>query len=108
MIRYLPVLLFLLVQVTAMPKSSYPEPRPPVLLSDIFAVICAAPLVFLFILWSRIGLNFYNFKWSFWTLGFHLNMFETLQWLAFVGVFTLFCGNRLLHSFAVPKKSNLE
>uniref|UniRef100_A0A183BVB7 Dolichyl-diphosphooligosaccharide--protein glycosyltransferase subunit 2 n=1 Tax=Globodera pallida TaxID=36090 RepID=A0A183BVB7_GLOPA len=70
--------------------------------------------------WFRIGLNCGNIKWSLWALGFHvglcaifglytgywlqLNMFQTLKWLAVVGVPTLFCGNRLLHSFSVPKK----
>ncbi|KAF7637742.1 Dolichyl-diphosphooligosaccharide--protein glycosyltransferase subunit 2 [Meloidogyne graminicola] len=101
------------------------DARPPVIVSDIFAAICAAPLLILFFLWYRVGLSFGNIKFP-WTFGFHiglsailglyashwlrsdtgtvfndlnfiyLDMFETLKWLVIIGALTLFCGNRLL------------
>ncbi|KAL3098968.1 hypothetical protein niasHS_000956 [Heterodera schachtii] len=88
-----------------------PEPRPSVLVSDMFSVLCASPLIILFLLWLRIGINFGKFKFSLSALGFHLglcavfglyvffwlelNMFQTLKWLAVIGVPTLFLGSRL-------------
>ncbi|CAK5081261.1 unnamed protein product [Meloidogyne enterolobii] len=89
------------------------DSRPPVIVSDVFSAICAAPLLILLFLWFRVGFNFGNMKFP-WTLGFHTglsaifglyashwlrsdtDMFETLKWLALIGSLTLFCGNRLL------------
>jgi len=104
------------------------ERRPPTMVSDSFAVLCALPMIILFVLWLRIGLNFgYAGKCcSLWALGFHLglagifglytcywlklNMFQTLQWLVVLAVPTLICGNRLLSSFSrgQEKKSKPE
>lgn len=46
------------------------EPRPPAIVSGAFALMCAAPMLLLFVLWLRIGLNFGNLKVSIWALGF--------------------------------------
>lgn len=48
-----------------------PEVRPPRLVSDIFTALCAAPLLLLFILWGKIGINVRNFPFSLSALGFH-------------------------------------
>jgi oligosaccharyltransferase complex subunit delta (ribophorin II) len=101
------------------------EPRPPGIISDTFAILCAAPILVLFILWLRVGINFGNAKFSLWALGFHvglaaifglyvcywlhLNMFQTLNYLALIGLPTFVCGNRLLKSFhasATPKQKS--
>lgn len=101
-----------------------PEQRPPVVVSHVFGALCAAPFLVLFALWLRIGINFGNTKFSLWALGFHaglgaifglyfmywlqLNMFQTLQYLAFLGVATFVASNRLLHSFTEDKKQKVE
>jgi len=103
------------------------EPRPPTIVSDVFSMLCVAPLLLLFILWGRIGLNFGRLSVSLCALGFHLglagvfglyacywlrlNMFQTLKWLVAIGVPTFVCGNRLLRSIATgssPKKQKPE
>lgn len=101
------------------------DPRPPAFVSDLFAAICAVPLLMLLILWLYIGLNFSNIQLSVWALGFHvglcaifglyagywlqLNIFQTLKWLAIIGAPTLFCGNRLLRGISnSPKKQKPE
>jgi len=97
-------------------KFREPEPRPLPVISDTFALLCALPLVLLFGLWLRVGINFGNAKYSLWALGFHaglsaifglyvlywlqLNMFQTLKYLAIIAAPTFFCGNLLLRSFA--------
>ncbi|KAK6060202.1 hypothetical protein COOONC_02145 [Cooperia oncophora] len=48
-----------------------PEKRPPTIVSDALTLICLAPLLLLFVLWFRIGLNFGNMPVSLWTLIFH-------------------------------------
>jgi oligosaccharyltransferase complex subunit delta (ribophorin II) len=91
-----------------------PEKLPSAIISDTFTILCMAPMLLLFIMWLSIGLNFNNVKISLWSLGFHvglfaifglyfvfwlrLNMFETLKYLALIGVPTFICGNRLLRS----------
>lgn len=101
-------------------KFREPEVRPPTIISDTFTLICLAPLALLLILWLRIGLNFGNIQFSLWALGFHvglisifglyftfwirLDMFETLKYLAFIGVPTFVCGNRLLRSLNESRK----
>jgi oligosaccharyltransferase complex subunit delta (ribophorin II) len=96
------------------------EPRPVAVVSDAFTVICAAPLLLLLALWLRVGINFGNIQISLWSLGFHaglaaifglyflfwlqLNAFETLKYLAVIGIPTFFCGNRLLRSIAVHNR----
>jgi oligosaccharyltransferase complex subunit delta (ribophorin II) len=97
-----------------------PEKRPSAFISDTFTAICAAPMLLLFVMWLRIGLNFSNVKISLWSLGFHaglfaifglyfvfwlqLNMFETLKYLGIVGVITFISGNQLLRSLSQSRR----
>uniref|UniRef100_A0A1A9WP29 Dolichyl-diphosphooligosaccharide--protein glycosyltransferase subunit 2 n=1 Tax=Glossina brevipalpis TaxID=37001 RepID=A0A1A9WP29_9MUSC len=89
-----------------------PEKRPPRLVSDIFTGLCLTPLVILFIVWHKLGVNVSNFTIAPSTIGFHigfggilvlftvfwlkLNMFQTLRLLLPIATFTFLCGNRLL------------
>lgn len=93
-----------------------PEKRPPRFVSDLFTALCIAPIVILFGLWVRLGVNVKNFPLSFGALGFHLglgailvlfvifwlrlNMFETIRYLIPLALFTFFCGNRMLRKIA--------
>lgn len=93
-----------------------PEKRPPRFVSDVFSALCAAPLLILFILWAKLGVNVSNFPFSLSAIGFHmsfggilslfalfwlkLNMFETLRLLAPLAVVTFLFGHRLLRSIA--------
>ncbi|VDO04490.1 unnamed protein product [Haemonchus placei] len=101
-----------------------PEKRPSTVVSDAFTLICLAPLLLLFVLWLRIGLNFGNMPLNVWTLIFHgslaalfalyfvfwlqLNMFETLKYLAVVGGLTYLAGNRVLRAIANKRKSFVQ
>lgn len=105
-------------------KFAQSEPRPPPIVSDTFALLCAFPLLVLFVLWLRVGINFGNLQISLWSLGFHcglaaisglyfwywiqLNMFQTLQYLSVIATFTFVCGNRFLHNFNETKKQKTE
>lgn len=96
-----------------------PEVRPPRFVSDVFTALCAAPLLVLFILWAKLGVNVSNFPFSLSALGFHLglgsilglfalfwlklNMFDTLRLLIPLALITFFFGNRLLRSIASRK-----
>lgn len=96
-----------------------PEKRPPRFVSDVFTALCAAPLLILFILWIKLGVNVSNFSFSLGSIGFHLgfgsilalfglfwyklNMFETLRLLAPLAVVTFLFGHRLLRSIASRK-----
>ncbi|KAI6182128.1 hypothetical protein M3Y97_00346800 [Aphelenchoides bicaudatus] len=98
-----------------------PEARPPSFAADIFAILCAVPLLICIISWLRIGINFGNLPVSLWPIGFHvgltaifglyvlfwikLNMFTTLKYLAFVSVPTYFFGQRLFNSLAAQRKA---
>lgn len=93
-----------------------PEKRPPRFVSDLFTALCIAPIVILFGLWGRLGVNVKNFPLSLGALGFHLglgailvlftifwlrlNMFETIRYLIPLALFTFFCGNRMLRKIA--------
>lgn len=93
-----------------------PEKRPPRFVSDVFSALCAAPLLILFILWAKLGVNVSNFPLSLSAIGFHLsfgsilslfalfwlqlNMFETLRLLAPLAIVTFLFGHRLLRSIA--------
>lgn len=93
-----------------------PEKRPSRFFSDLFTALCAAPLLLLFVLWAKLGVNVSNFPISLSALGFHLgfgsilglfalfwyklNMFDTLRLLIPLVIFTFFFGNRLLRSIA--------
>ncbi|KAI6179643.1 Dolichyl-diphosphooligosaccharide--protein glycosyltransferase subunit 2 [Aphelenchoides besseyi] len=97
-----------------------PEKRPPGFIADIFAIICAVPLLFLIVAWLRIGINFGNLPNVLWVLGFHasltavfglyfvfwlrLNMFVTLKYLGIIVVSLFFFGHRLFRSLAAKRK----
>lgn len=100
-------------------KFREPEKRPPRFFSDLFAGLCLAPLLILFVLWARIGINFSNFPCSLSAPAFHgglgaifalylcfwlkLNMFQTLQYLLPLGLFTFLTGNWLLRQIAARR-----
>lgn len=93
-----------------------PEPRPLLVVSTLFTALCAAPLLVLLVLWTRLGVNVSNFPLSISAIGFHggfgailalfgvffwrLNMFETIRYLVPLAVVTFFFGNRLLRAIA--------
>lgn len=93
-----------------------PEKRPPRVVSDVFTVLCAVPLVILFLLWTKLGINISNFSFNLFGIGFYLsfgailalfglfwyqlNMFETLRLLIPLAILTFFFGNRFLRSIA--------
>jgi oligosaccharyltransferase complex subunit delta (ribophorin II) len=97
-------------------KFREPEKRPPKFLSDLFTGLCLAPILILFILWIKLGVNLSNFTFGLSTFGFHLgfgaifalylcfwlklNMFQTLQYLLPIALFTFLSGNRLLRAIA--------
>nr|DBA27768.1 TPA: hypothetical protein GDO54_008229 [Pyxicephalus adspersus] len=96
-----------------------PEKRPPNVVSNTFTALVLAPLLLLFILWIKIGVNISNFNFAPSTLVFHLghaamlglmyvywtqlNMFQTLKYLAILGVVTFLAGNRMLAQKAVKR-----
>lgn len=96
-----------------------PEKRPPNVVSTTFTALVLAPLLLLFILWIKIGVNISNFSFAPSTLVFHLghaamlglmyvywtqlNMFQTLKYLAILGVVTFLAGNRMLAQKAVKR-----
>lgn len=93
-----------------------PEKRPPRFVSDLFTGLCLAPILVLFILWGRLGINASNFSFSLSALGFHgglgaifslflcfwlkLDMFQTIKYLIPIATFTFLCGNRVLRYIA--------
>uniref|UniRef100_A0A182TTD8 Dolichyl-diphosphooligosaccharide--protein glycosyltransferase subunit 2 n=1 Tax=Anopheles melas TaxID=34690 RepID=A0A182TTD8_9DIPT len=93
-----------------------PEKRPPRFVSDLFTALCIAPLVILFGLWAKLGVNVKNFPLSLGAIGFHLglgailvlfgifwlrlNMFDTIRYLIPLALFTFICGNRMLRKIA--------
>ncbi|XP_055943574.1 dolichyl-diphosphooligosaccharide--protein glycosyltransferase subunit 2-like [Argiope bruennichi] len=95
------------------------EKRPPSVVSNTFSVLCAAPLLLLFILWIKLGANLSNFPCSIYAAGFHLglasifalfvcfwlqlDMFSTLKYLLGLGLLTYLSGHRLLSKLAAEK-----
>lgn len=93
-----------------------PEKRPPRFVSDLFTGLCFAPILILFILWGRLGINASNFSFSLSALGFHgglgaifslflcfwlkLDMFQTIKYLLPIALFTFLTGNRVLRYIA--------
>lgn len=101
-----------------------PEKRPPRFVSDLFTGLCFAPLLILFVLWGRVGVNASNFGFSLSALGFHgglgaifslflcfwlkLDMFQTIKYLIPIAVFTFLCGNRVLRFIASKRMEKPE
>ncbi|XP_072307808.1 dolichyl-diphosphooligosaccharide--protein glycosyltransferase subunit 2 isoform X2 [Eucyclogobius newberryi] len=96
-----------------------PEKKPPIVVSNTFTALVLSPLLLLLILWFKLGANVSNFSFSpstilfhaghaatlglmyvYWT---HLNMFQTLKYLALVGGVTFLAGNRMLAQKAVKR-----
>jgi len=98
-----------------------PEARPPSVVSTAFTVLCLSPILIMIVLWAKLGVNIGNFQFSVAGVGFHLglgaifmlyfyfwvelNMFQTVKYLAGLGVFTFLCGNSLLASIAKKNKA---
>uniref|UniRef100_A0A3Q2YZQ7 Dolichyl-diphosphooligosaccharide--protein glycosyltransferase subunit 2 n=1 Tax=Hippocampus comes TaxID=109280 RepID=A0A3Q2YZQ7_HIPCM len=93
-----------------------PEKKPPTVVSNAFTALVLSPLLLLLIL---LGANISNFSFSpstilfhvghaallglmyiYWT---HLNMFQTLKYLAIIGAITFLAGNRMLAQKAVKR-----
>lgn len=97
-----------------------PESRPPVVVSNLFTGLVLLPILILFILWGKLGVNISNFPFSLSALIFHLslggvfalfayfwfelNMFETLKYLSALLVINFWSGNSLLSYIATSKK----
>ena len=95
------------------------EKRPSSLVSNTFSALCLVPLLLLFILWIKLGVNLSNFPCSLFAPGFHLgllaifglfvcfwlhlNMFSTLAYLLGLGSFTFLTGHKLLNNLASAK-----
>ncbi|XP_041944705.1 dolichyl-diphosphooligosaccharide--protein glycosyltransferase subunit 2 isoform X1 [Alosa sapidissima] len=96
-----------------------PEKRPPNVVSTTFTALVLSPFLLLLILWFKLGANIANLSLSpstvlfhvghaamlglmyvYWT---HLNMFQTLKYLAIVGSLTFLAGNRMLAQKAVKR-----
>jgi len=96
------------------------EKRPPLVVSYTFSVLVLLPIIILFGLWLKIGLNFSGFRLSLSALVFHsglalifslyicffikLDMFQTLKYLGALGVITFLAGHQLLSGLAKTKK----
>lgn len=101
-----------------------PEKRPPRFFSDLFTGLCLAPILVLFILWGRLGINVSNFSLSLSALGFHgglgmifslfvcfwlkLDMFQTIKYLLPIAMFTFLCGNKVLRFIASKRLEKPE
>ncbi|CAG2055222.1 unnamed protein product [Timema podura] len=99
-----------------------PDSRPPVAVSNLFTGLLGVPLLLLFILWAKLGVNVSNFPLSLSAVGFHLglggifglfgvfwlqlNMFQTMKYLLALGVVTFLCGNKLLAGIAQKRKQH--
>ncbi|XP_070301704.1 dolichyl-diphosphooligosaccharide--protein glycosyltransferase subunit 2 isoform X1 [Salvelinus sp. IW2-2015] len=96
-----------------------PEKKPPTVVSNTFTALVLSPFLLLLILWFKLGANISNFSFSpssvlfhvghacmlglmyvYWT---HLNMFQTLKYLAIIGSLTFLAGNRMLAQKAVKR-----
>uniref|UniRef100_A0A8C9Z7Z8 Dolichyl-diphosphooligosaccharide--protein glycosyltransferase subunit 2 n=1 Tax=Sander lucioperca TaxID=283035 RepID=A0A8C9Z7Z8_SANLU len=96
-----------------------PEKKPPTVVSNTFTALILSPFLLMLILWVKLGANISNFSFSpstvlfhvghaatlglmyvYWT---HLNMFQTLKYLAIIGGVTFLAGNRMLAQKAVKR-----
>uniref|UniRef100_A0A4W4FMN2 Dolichyl-diphosphooligosaccharide--protein glycosyltransferase subunit 2 n=1 Tax=Electrophorus electricus TaxID=8005 RepID=A0A4W4FMN2_ELEEL len=83
-----------------------PERRPPTVLSNTFTAMVLSPFLLLLLLWFKLGANVSNFSLSPSSVLFHvghLNMFQTLKYLAIIGSLTFLAGNRMLAQKAVKR-----
>uniref|UniRef100_A0A8C2A5E3 Dolichyl-diphosphooligosaccharide--protein glycosyltransferase subunit 2 n=1 Tax=Cyprinus carpio TaxID=7962 RepID=A0A8C2A5E3_CYPCA len=99
-----------------------PEKKPPTVVSNAFTALVLSPFLLLLILWFKLGANISNFTLSpstilfhighaamlglmyvYWT---HLNMFQTLKYLAIIGSLTFLAGNRMLAQKAVKRSAH--
>lgn len=97
-----------------------PERRPPPFITTLFTGLVLAPLLILFAIWFKLGINVSNFQFSISALMFHaglgaifclffvfwmkLDMFVTCRWLFIFSLITFLAGHRLLSSIASQKK----
>ncbi|KAA8593532.1 hypothetical protein FQN60_009648 [Etheostoma spectabile] len=96
-----------------------PEKKPPTVVSNTFTALILSPFLLMLLLWFKLGANISNFSFSpstilfhvghaatlglmyvYWT---HLNMFQTLKYLAIIGGVTFLAGNRMLAQKAVKR-----
>lgn len=93
-----------------------PEKRPPAFVSNLFTALLIVPVIILFGLWLKIGVNISNFPFTISAVGFHvgltaifalytcyflkLNMFTTLRYLGIIGIPTFLFGQKLLSLIA--------
>ncbi|CAG2103181.1 unnamed protein product [Medioppia subpectinata] len=96
------------------------EIRPAPVVSNAFSILVLLPIVILFGLWLKIGLNFSGFPFTLSALVFHtglalifglyicffikLNMFQTCKYLTGLGVITFLAGHSLLSRLAKNRK----
>uniref|UniRef100_UPI00358F6FD9 dolichyl-diphosphooligosaccharide--protein glycosyltransferase subunit 2 isoform X3 n=1 Tax=Myxine glutinosa TaxID=7769 RepID=UPI00358F6FD9 len=96
-----------------------PEKRPTRVVSNAFTFLVLCPLMLLFVLWFKLGVNLRNFTFApstiFFHLGLgsmlvllymfwsHLNMFDMLKYLTALGLFTFLAGNRMLSQMAAKR-----
>ena len=95
-----------------------PEVRPPAVVSNLFTGLVLLPIVVLFILWGKIGVNISNFPASPIALGFHIGLggiqilhttflfkqYFTHHFLSFLGIFALYyCYFLQLNMFVTLK-----
>ncbi|KAL5105778.1 Dolichyl-diphosphooligosaccharide--protein glycosyltransferase subunit 2 [Taenia crassiceps] len=101
-----------------------PEPRPSDLVAFTFTGLCCAPLLILIFAWPLMGANLTNFPLSLSAPLFHLglggifglyllywfklNMFTTLRYLLFLGIFTFVAGNRLLRHLVTERRKSQD
>jgi len=96
-----------------------PDPTPPKIVSTIFAGLCLAPFVIMIVMWLNIGFNLSKFSFSVYAIIFQLtlagifvlfycywtflNMFQTVRYLAMLGVIAFLSGNKMLKNLALKK-----
>ena len=98
-----------------------PDSRPPAVVSNVFSILCLAPVLIMLAMWAKLGVNVSNFPMSIAAIGFHLglaaifvlyfyfwlelNMFTTIKYLSGIGLVTFLCGNKMLATIAANSKS---
>ncbi|KAI1299206.1 Dolichyl-diphosphooligosaccharide--protein glycosyltransferase subunit 2 [Halotydeus destructor] len=97
-----------------------PDKRPPQAVSDTFTALTALPLLVLFVLWAKIGVNLNDLHVSLSALVFHsslaaifglyvmfwirLNMFTTVKCLLGISIVALISGRSLLRALNSKRK----